>query len=108
MNLEVEVGRRPDRRRLRADEADDVPGLHPRPVEGERRVGEVRVVELVSGAVAEPEPVAADRVQADEDELPSATASTGRAGGAKMSFPWCHPVAARAAWKSSVNEASGP
>ena len=72
MNLEVEVGRRPDRVACR-DEADDVPGLL-RPVEGERRVGgEVRVVELVSGAVAG-EPVAADRVQADEDSSPATAA----------------------------------
>ena len=39
--------------------------------------------------------------------VPSVTARTGAPSGAKMSFPWCQPVSARAAPKSSENDA-GP
>ena len=71
MNLEVEVdGRELGVARL-PHEPEHVAGLDLAPVHGERRVGgEVGVVELVSGMVAEPEPPAADVVPADREHRP--------------------------------------
>src|SRR5205823_11551395 len=66
MHLEVQVVRRSLSIARVSDEAEDVSGVDHRTVPRERRVrGEVRVVVLVSGAVTEPEAVAADFVPAD-------------------------------------------
>ena len=54
-----------------ADEAEHLAGLDVHPVAGDRREGgEVRVVELVSLRVAQPEPVASDVVPADREDEP--------------------------------------
>ena len=71
MDLEVQVVRR--RRRVAgiAHEPEHGPRLDLTAVDRERRVrGEVGVVELVAGLVAEPEPVAADVVPPDGEDRP--------------------------------------
>src|SRR3954453_18354058 len=68
MDLEVEVVRRAFGVARVPREADDIAGVDVRAVFGERRErGEMRVVELVPLLVADPEPVAADRVPADAE-----------------------------------------
>ena len=82
VDLEVEVVRRSLGVAGVAHEADHLPGLHVRAVDGGgRERGEVRVVELVALPVDDPEPVAADLVEADGEDVPSVTRrAAGRAG----------------------------
>ena len=69
VDLEVEVERRALGVAGVAHEPDHLPGLDMRSVEGgSREGGEVRVVELVAGLVDDPEPVAADLVEADGED----------------------------------------
>ena len=71
VNLEVEMRRAAVGVAGVAHEADHVTCLHAATLDGERRVGrEMRVVELVARSVTEPEPVAADPVEADGMERP--------------------------------------
>ena len=66
MDFEVQVVRRPLRVTRVADEAEHVARVHDRAVTCNRRVrGEMRVVVLVAGAVAQPQPVSADLIPAD-------------------------------------------
>ena len=90
VDLEVQVVRRALGVAGVADEAEHVAGPDLRAVQRVRRIGgEVRVVELVALAVAQPEAPAADSFQPTEKTVPSATARTGAPSGAKMSSPWC-------------------
>ena len=71
MDLEVEVDGRRARLARVAHERDHLARPYLAAVDGERRVGgEVRVVELVPGSIAEPEPEAADVVPADREDRP--------------------------------------
>ena len=69
MDLEVEVERCALGVAGVAHEPDHLSGLDVRSVEGgSRECGKVRVVELVAGLVDDPEPVAADLVEADGED----------------------------------------
>ena len=76
----MEVVRRPLRVARVSDEAENVSGVDHRTVPRERRVrGQVGVVVLVSGAVTEPEAVAADFVPADGEHRAGCDRENGRA-----------------------------
>ena len=71
VDLEVEVHGRELGVAGLAHEAEHVAGLDLAAVDRERRVGrEMRVVELVAGPVAQPQPPAADVVPADREHRP--------------------------------------
>ena len=79
VDLEVQMGRGRFGVAAIPDEPDDVARVNVRPVVREGRIGgEVRVVELVSLEVAQPETVAAERVPADEEECPVGNGEEGR------------------------------
>jgi hypothetical protein len=106
VDLEVEVRRRRDRVTGIADEADDIAGLHLRPLPRERREGgEVGVVELVPGAVAEPEPVAADVVPPDAEERPVGDGQERRATGRRCR---CRGAGSWSAARRSCPRKAGP
>src|SRR5438876_2270668 len=80
MDLEVQMERRPLRVACIADETDDVARVHLAPVHRERRERrEVRVVEEISLAVAEPEPVSADLVPPHREKRPGSNRQKRRA-----------------------------
>ena len=88
MDLEVEVVRRRDRVARISDEAEDIPGVDPRTVDGEGRVrGEMRVVELVARRSSSQSRFPPSVFHPTEKTTPFATASTGEPSVAKRSSP---------------------